>query len=202
MKFLTLLFSVMLLALTGTASAEDTPPANSTPAVAPTTPAAPTNPAPAGNATTPTPANKPDDDTQPGAFKRRLEAAKAVITGNHAALDSAAEKDAKITALTEQVNALTKENNALKGELTEAVAYCQSLKTGTAAAAPASPVGQAAADAVSAGIAAAAKSVGIPTTNLTQPAAPAAAPALPDDPRALIALHFERAKAAAPTASN
>ena len=178
MKYLLIALAALTLSLTG-ARAEDAPPANpATPAAAPATPAAPVTPTAAPVA--PPVANKPDEDTQPGAFKRRLQAAAAVITGNHAAADAAADKDKQIADLAAKVSALEATIKAKETELVEAVAYVKALTTtapvaGVPAAAAPSPTAQAAAEQVQAGIAAAVRSVGVPTTALAQPVTPAAA---------------------------
>lgn len=204
MKYLTLLLSVLLFAICDT-RADDTPP----PAPAATAPATP--PAPAQNPATPAPvAAKPDEDTEPGAFKRRLQAAAAVITGNHADPDAIAARDKEIADLKAENAKLTARVAAQDRELVEAVAYVKGLTAGTAdPTKPPSATAKAAAQEVQNGIAAAARAVGIPTTALTNPpaaaqppAAPAAIPAFGTPEWSALSDSYWKARPAATVAAN
>lgn len=160
------------------ARADDTPAAPPAPAQQQAPPTDQT-PAPA-----PPVAKKPEEDNEPGAFMRRLQAGAAILTGNHASLQDIADKDKQIAALQAKVTALEAEVTSLKaavakkeGIILEALNFARGMTDGTAPKDQAAPnqAAQDMADAIQRGIAAEVRKVGVPAATLTEPpAAPAA----------------------------
>lgn len=187
-KLLALILSFVLFSFCE-ARAEDTPAAPETPVATSPAPAPPVN-TPASPAPV---ANKPDEDTEPGAFKRRLQAAAAVITGNHASLEGSSDKDNQIAALQAEVATLKATVAAKEAIIVEAVALVQGLNSGTAkpAAVASNPVAQAAVEVTQQGLANEIRKVGIPAASLTAPASaadpiPASGPIPPSARHAVI----------------
>ncbi len=164
-----------------TASAEEAAPGNA--------PAAP--PVPVEQPAAQPVAKKPEEDNEPSAFKRRLQAMAAVLTGNHAPLADSADKDAIIAKLNAAIAGKDGEiaalNTRLAAQEKEAMEVIQSIVSGKADAKTIADnaVAAAAAKILSDGITARAKAVGVPDEMLENNADPALVAITPENKEAI-----------------